>query len=338
MIYILIFQQSAVFFCIFRLVEEDIMAQKHQDNIAVAHQRIAPIIHRTPILTSDSLNTITGARLYFKCENFQKVGAFKMRGAANAVMSLSSADQKKGFATHSSGNHGQAVAMAAKLTGNTAYIVMPENAPKAKIAAVESYGGRITFCAPTETARQEACARIVEATGAHFIPPFNDWAVIYGQASCAKEIYEEYKDLDYLLCPVGGGGLAAGSILATQTYSPKTKVVLAEPENAADAHASFQQKKHIPVNNPQTIADGLKTSLGSLTFPIILRGATAITTVSEDEIIAAMRLIWERLKIICEPSCAPPLAAVLKNKEQYKNKSVGIIITGGNVDLSSLPF
>jgi threonine dehydratase len=284
------------------------------------------------------LNTMAGAKLFFKCENFQKVGAFKMRGATNAVLSMSPTEQKKGFATHSSGNHGQAVALAAKITGNPAHIVMPKNAPKAKIAAVQSYAGNITFCDNTEDARKSTSAQVVAHTGAHFIHPFNNWEVIYGQATCAKEVYEELPDLDYMLCPVGGGGLASGTLLTTQAFSPKTKVILAEPENAADAHASFTQKKHIPVNNPQTIADGLKTSLGDITFPIILNGAEAIITVTEEEIIAAMRLIWERLKIICEPSCAPPLAAVLKTPNVFKNKTVGIIITGGNVDLSALPF
>ena len=311
-----------------------------KQTIIHAQKRIKNLIHNTPILTSESINNISGAKLYFKCENFQKIGAFKMRGALNAVMSHSSKDIKKGFVTHSSGNHAQAVALSSKIMKTNAYIVMPKSAPKIKINAVKGYGADITFCENNENARKESCQKLIQKTGANFIHPYDNNRVIVGQATCSKEIYDisPKLNLDYILCPVGGGGLASGTILSTNFFSPKTKVILAEPKNASDAYMSFNEKKLIPVKNPKTIADGLMTSLSNKTFDIILGGAEKIITVSEEEIIFSMKLIWERMKIICEPSCAVPLAAVLKTKKTFKNKNVGIILTGGNVDLKNLPF
>ena len=311
-----------------------------KQTIIQAQKRIKNLIHNTPILTSESINNISGAKLYFKCENFQKIGAFKMRGALNAVMSHSSKDIKKGFVTHSSGNHAQAVALSSKIMKTNAYIVMPKSAPKIKINAVKGYGADITFCENNENARKESCQKLIQKTGANFIHPYDNNRVIAGQATCSKEIYDisPKLNLDYILCPVGGGGLASGTILSTNFFSPKTKVILAEPKNASDAYMSFNEKKLIPVKNPKTIADGLMTSLSNKTFDIILGGAEKIITVSEEEIIFSMKLIWERMKIICEPSCAVPLAAVLKTKKTFKNKNVGIILTGGNVDLKNLPF
>ena len=311
-----------------------------KQTIISAQKRIKNLIRNTPVLTSESINNISGANLYFKCENFQKIGAFKMRGALNAVMSHSSKDIKKGFVTHSSGNHAQAVALSSKIMKTKAYIVMPKSAPKIKINAVKGYGADITFCENNENARKESCQKLIQKTGANFIHPYDNNRVIAGQATCSKEIYDisPKLNLDYILCPVGGGGLASGTILSTNFFSPKTKVILAEPKNASDAHMSFNEKKLIPVKNPKTIADGLMTSLSNRTFNIILGGAEKIITVSEEEIIFSMKLIWERMKIICEPSCAVPLAAVLKTKKTFKNKNVGIILTGGNVDLKNLPF
>lgn len=311
-----------------------------KQTIIHAQKRIKNLIHNTPILTSESINNISGAKLYFKCENFQKIGAFKMRGALNAVMSHSSKDIKKGFVTHSSGNHAQAVALSSKIMKTNAYIVMPKSAPKIKINAVKGYGADITFCENNENARKESCQKLIQKTGANFIHPYDNNRVIAGQATCSKEIYDisPKLNLDYILCPVGGGGLASGTILSTNFFSPKTKVILAEPKNASDAYMSFNEKKLIPVKNPKTIADGLMTSLSNKTFDIILGGAEKIITVSEEEIVFSMKLIWERMKIICEPSCAVPLAAVLKTKKTFKNKNVGIILTGGNVDLKNLPF
>ena len=311
-----------------------------KQTIISAQKRIKNLIHNTPVLTSESINNISGANLDFKCENFQKIGAFKMRGALNAVMSHSSKDIKKGFVTHSSGNHAQAVALSSKIMKTNAYIVMPKSAPKIKINAVKGYGADITFCENNENARTRSCQKLIQKTGANFIHPYDNNRVIAGQATCSKEIYDisPKLNLDYILCPVGGGGLASGTILSTNFFSPKTKVILAEPKNASDAHMSFNEKKLIPVKNPKTIADGLMTSLSNRTFNIILGGAEKIITVSEEEIVFSMKLIWERMKIICEPSCAVPLAAVLKTKKTFKNKNVGIILTGGNVDLKNLPF
>ena len=304
-------------------------------NIELAHQRIKPFIHNTPVLTSDSINSIAGAELYFKCENFQKIGAFKMRGATNAILQLSSAQKEAGVITHSSGNHAQAVAKAAQLNGIEAQIVMPKTAPKVKVAAVKEYGGIITFCEPTLEARERTVEELVAAGNYTFIHPFDNDEVIIGQATCGKELIEEYSDLDSIICPVGGGGLLAGTALAAKYFRNDINVYAGEPEGADDAYQSFNAKKLIPQTKPNTIADGLLTSLGERNFEIILNDVRAIFTVDDREIIEAMRLIWERMKIIIEPSCAVPLAAILKNEEKFRYQRIGIILTGGNVDLDS---
>ena len=309
-----------------------------ENDIRRAHERILPHIHNTPVLTSQFINELTDAHLFFKCENFQKTGSFKRRGASNAIFSLKPEERLNGFATHSSGNHAQAVAYACKTAGVSAYIVMPRNAPKVKIDAVKNYGGNIVFCESNETARQEACAKIIQETNAVFIPPFDDLAVIAGQASCAKELIETHADLDYLLTPVGGGGLAAGTALSIKYFSPKTEIILGEPESVNDTYLSLKAGKIIPVSQTHTMADGLKTTVGKLNFEIIQNHVKEVITVSEDEISSAMRMIWERMKIVIEPSCAVPFAALLGRKAFFKNKKVGIILTGGNVDLGNLPF
>ncbi|MFZ9044452.1 MAG: threonine ammonia-lyase [Cyclobacteriaceae bacterium] len=307
-------------------------------DIKRAHQRISKLMYATPILTSHSIDKISGAHIHFKCENFQKTGSFKMRGASNAILSIRPEERKNGFATHSSGNHAQAVAFAAKEAGTKAYIVMPENAPEVKKKAVAGYGGEIVFCAPNEQARVDTCDKIIENTGATFIPPFDHPDIVAGQATCAKELIEEVNDLDIIMCPVGGGGLAAGTCLSTNYLSPTTEVILGEPETVNDTYLSLQKGEIVPVSNTPTIADGLKTTVGTLNFEIIKDIAKEVVTVSEEEIVNAMRLVWERMKIVIEPSCAVPFAALLKNKEYYAGKKVGIILTGGNVDLSKLPF
>ena len=310
----------------------------NKGDIIQSHYRISKWIHRTPILQSSSINKIAGAEIYFKCENFQKIGAFKMRGALNAVMSTKKQNLKKGFVTHSSGNHAQAVALSSNIANTKAYIVMPKGAPKIKIKAVRGYGAEVTLCDNNEDSRVRTCNKIIKETGANFIHPFDNDDVILGQSTCAKEIYEELPELDYIISPVGGGGLASGTILSTKFFSENTKVVLAEPQKANDAYESFINKQLIPVSNPNTIADGLKTSLSEKTFKIILDGTDQIVTIEEEEIVNSMKLIWERLKIVCEPSCSLPLAAVLKNKKKFKGNKIGLILTGGNVDVNNLPF
>jgi threonine dehydratase len=281
---------------------------------------------------------MTGAELFFKCENFQKVGAFKARGATNAVFSLDERETGKGVATHSSGNHAQALSWAASLRGMPAYIVMPENSSPVKISAVKDYGGIITFCKPTLAAREETLREVIAGTGAIEIHPYNNLRIIAGQATAAAELFEDVRDLDILLAPVGGGGLLSGTALSAHYFSPKTKVVAAEPEQANDAWQSFTQRKFIPSLHPDTIADGLRTSLGSLTFPVILEYVEEIVTVPEEAIVRAMRLIWERMKILIETSSAVPVAALMDGKVDGKGKKVGIIISGGNVDLDHLPW
>ena len=307
-------------------------------DIQEAAERIRPLIHRTPVLTSESINRMTGAQVFFKCENFQKAGAFKMRGAANAVLSLSNAERQQGVATHSSGNHGQALARAAQVVGSPAYIVMPTSAPEVKKRAVAEYGAEITFCEPTLAAREETLEQVVQRTGATVIHPYNNEQVIAGQGTAALELIEEVGALDVVMSPVGGGGLLSGTALATHGLLPQAEVIAGEPEGANDAYQSLQAGRIIPSSQPNTIADGLLTTLGDKTFPIIQEHVQEIITVSDTEIIAAMRLIWERMKIIVEPSCAVPLAAVQKKKDYFEGKRVGIILTGGNVDLTSLPF
>lgn len=306
--------------------------------LTAAHTRIQPFIHRTPVLTSESINAIAGCQLYFKCENFQKVGAFKMRGAMNAVLQLSSKEKAQGVATHSSGNHAAALALAAKLQGIKAYIVMPENAPEIKKKAVAGYGAEIIFCTPTLAARESTLAEVIQKTGAVFIPPYNHQHVIEGQSTAAKEFFEQTANLDVIMTPVGGGGLLAGTALAASVFSPNTAVIAAEPKGADDAYRSFYSGKLVESQVPNTIADGLLTTLGPINFEIIKKHVQSIITVDDNEIIAAMRLIWERMKIIVEPSCAVPLAVVLNNKEAFESRRVGIILSGGNVDLGKLPF
>ncbi|MEM9325551.1 MAG: pyridoxal-phosphate dependent enzyme [Bacteroidota bacterium] len=307
-------------------------------DIKRAHQRIERYIIRTPILTSHSINDLTGCEIAFKCENFQKIGAFKMRGAANAVFSYRPEDRANGFATHSSGNHAQAIALASQMANVPAYVVMPSNAPEVKKRAVAGYGAKIIFCEPTVEARESTCNQVISETGATFIHPFDDERIIAGQATATKELIEDEHDLDIVMTPVGGGGLAAGAALSVKYLTPTTQVILGEPEEVNDAHTSFKTGKLAPATNKPTIADGLKTPLGKLNFAIIQELVSDILLVSEEEIVAAMRLIWERMKIIIEPSCAVPLAAILRNKELFTGKKVGIILTGGNVDLGNLPF
>lgn len=303
-----------------------------------AASRIAPYVHRTPVLTSQSLDQISGANLFFKCENFQKVGAFKMRGATNAVLSLPEAERQKGVATHSSGNHAQAVALAAKLNGIKAWIVMPETAPEVKRKAVLGYGAEVIMCAPTLQAREDTLAKVVAETGANFIHPYNDYHVIAGQASAAIELMGEINDLDIIMTPVGGGGLLSGTALAVHELAPQINVIAGEPKGANDAWQSFNSGTLVPSVKPNTIADGLLTSLGPKTFGIIRKHVKDIITVDDDEIRAAMCLIWERMKIIVEPSSAVPFATLLQQKARFNGKKVGIILSGGNVDLGKLPF
>lgn len=314
------------------------MKQPNQKEIENAHKRIAPYLHETPILQSAHFNDEFNAKLYFKCENFQKTGSFKARGATNAVLSLTDAEKQKGVCTHSSGNHGAALAWAAKRTGVTCYVVVPENAPSVKLRAMRGYGAKITLCKPTLEAREAGLKEIQDTTGATFIPPYNHLKVIEGQASAAKELIQTIPDLDYIITPVGGGGLLSGSALSAHYFSPNTIVLGAEPVEADDAKQSLEAGKLIPQTGTQTVADGLRTSLGALTFPIIQQHVNDILLATEDEIIYAMRDSWERMKIIIEPSCAVPLATMRTQKNLFTNKKVGIIITGGNVDLATLPF
>jgi threonine dehydratase len=304
------------------------------EDIEKAHQRIAPYIHRTPVLTSSSINEIAGCEIYFKCENFQKIGAFKIRGGMNAALTLSADKLKNGLATHSSGNHAQAIALAARELGTKAYIVMPDNSPSVKVAAVKGYGAEITFCEPTQAARESTLQKIVEATGAEFIHPYDDYRVITGQATCAKELIEDAGPLDVVMAPVGGGGLLSGTCLATHYLSPGTIVYAAEPEGAADAVLSFKTGKIEKAPFVKTIADGLQTTLSEKTLDIIRKYVKEILLASEEDIKAALQLVFERMKIVVEPSSVVTLAAVLKNKEKFAGKRTGIILTGGNVDLA----
>ncbi|WP_421763665.1 threonine ammonia-lyase [Ekhidna sp.] len=307
-------------------------------DIKRAHQRISKYIYNTPVMTSANLDVFSGCQMFFKCENFQKVGAFKMRGAANAIFSYRPEDRTNGFACHSSGNHGQAVAMAAKLAGAKAYIVMPKNASTVKINAVKGYDAEVIFCEPNDASRTKTCEEVVAKTGATLIHPFNDYNIIAGQATAAKELIEELDDLDAIITPVGGGGLAAGTSLVAHFLDPNMEVYLGEPELVDDAYQSLKAGKIIPNKTSETIADGLKTTIGQKNFDILKEHVKEVFTVSEEEIIQAMKLIWERMKIVIEPSCAVPFAAILKNPKVFSDKRVGIILTGGNVDLTKLPF
>ena len=303
-----------------------------------AYDRVKPYVHRTPILTSKNLNRISDSNLFFKCENFQKVGAFKFRGACNAIYSMEPSALVNGVATHSSGNHAQALALAAAMKEVPAYIVMPRTAPVVKKDAVRGYGAEIIECEPTLQARKNMLAEVLAKTGAEYVPPYNDYRIICGQATAAIELIEEKDDLDAIITPVGGGGLLAGASLATMYFSPTTKVYAGEPEGADDAFRSFHKGEIVPNESVNTIADGLLTNLGDKNFGIIKKGVEGIFTVSDEEIVSAMKLIWERMKIVVEPSGAVPFAALLKNKEVFHGKKVGVILSGGNVDLSKLPF
>lgn len=303
-------------------------------SIEAAAIRIAPYIHNTPIMTCKSINELYGLDLYFKCENFQKIGAFKIRGGMNASLQLTKEQLEKGVATHSSGNHAQALAFAAKMLGIKAYIVMPESSPQVKVNAVRGYGAEVTICASNQAARESTLEAIVERTGATFIHPYDNDEVITGQATCVKEIIEAIPDIEIVITPVGGGGLLSGTCLGAHYFKPGLKVYAGEPEGAADAVLSIQSGKVEKAPFVNTIADGLMTTLSERTLEIIKAHVADIILVSEDEIKAALRLVYERMKIIIEPSCAVPLAAVLKNADLYKGKKVGIILTGGNVDLS----
>ena len=307
-------------------------------DVLLAHARIHPHVHRTPVLTCATLDRATGARLHFKCENFQRVGAFKARGATNAVFSLGEEEARAGVVTHSSGNHAAALAMAAGRRGIPAHIVMPEDAPQVKKDAVAAYGGRIVFCAPTLEAREATCARIVAETGARLVHPYDDERVIAGQGTAALELLEEVPDLDVVITPVGGGGLLSGTAIAVAGLASRTRVIGAEPDGADDAFRSFRSGARVPMVDPRTIADGLRTSLGETTFPIIQRLVDDIVTVSEAGIVDAMRQVLCFMKIVIEPSAAVPLAALTERRVDLAGRRVGIVLSGGNVDLDHLPW
>jgi threonine dehydratase len=308
------------------------------NSVREAHQRIEGVIRCTPVLTSRLLNDITGASLFFKCENFQKTGAFKFRGATNAVLSLTEDERLKGVSTHSSGNHGASLARAAQLLGVSAHVVMPDNAPEVKQKAVRDYGGIIHFCHPTLDARQSALDQVVEKHGCVFVPPYDDNRIIAGQGTVALEVSRQVPEADVVMTPVGGGGLLAGVALATRALSHTTSIYGAEPAGADDAYRSFKSGVRVTEHTPVTIADGLLTTLGELNFEIIQQTVDDILCVSEQSIVAAMRLIWTRMKLIVEPSAAVPLAAVLMNKALFSGKQVVIVLSGGNVDLDKLPW
>jgi threonine dehydratase len=309
------------------------------ESIHKAYETIKPYINVTPVLTSASTNAKLGTKLFFKCENFQKAGAFKYRGATYAISNLENDAALKGVCTHSSGNHAQAISLAASTRNISAHVVMPDNSPKAKINAVKSYGGKITFCKPTLEARESALREVQNDTGATFVHPYNDYNIIHGQSTCYFEMLQQLEQApDYVIVPVGGGGLLSGTLLSAHYFSPKTKVIGAEPIMANDAWQSFKNKEFVPSVNPDTIADGLKTSLGTLTFPIIMDYTHDIITVSENTIKDAMYWVWERMKIVIEPSAAVSLAVIMENSKMFKNKNVAVIFSGGNVDLDHLPW
>lgn len=310
----------------------------YRDTIIASQKNISPFIHRTPVLTSQLINKITEADIFFKCENFQKMGAFKMRGAINAIMQLTDSQKEKGVVTHSSGNFAQALSLAAKKLGVKAYIVMPSSAPIVKQNAVLSYHGKITISKPTLKSRKQEANKIADKTGATFIHPSNNIDVIIGNSTSALELLEDFSDLDYIITPVGGGGLLSGTALSSYYFSEKCTVIGAEPFEVDDAYRSLKSGEIESNSTTKTIADGLKTQLGDINFPIIQKHVNKIIRVTEKDITEAMLLIWERMKIIIEPSSAVAFAAILKNKNNFKNKKVGIIISGGNVDLTKLPF
>ena len=308
------------------------------DDVLVAHERVAPYIHRTPVLTSRFIDDLAGARLFFKCENLQKAGAFKVRGASNAVFGLSDEQAAKGVATHSSGNHALSLSYAAGRRGIPCHVVMPRTAPQAKKDAVIGYGGTITECEPSTSSREAVFAEVEARTGADFVHPYNDPRLIAGQATCSRELLEQAEGLDAVIAPLGGGGMISGTCLTISTIAPDVKVYAGEPEQADDAARSFKAGHIIADDAPNTVADGLKVPLKDLTWHFVSNHVSDILTVSEQEIVDAMRLIWARMKIVMEPSSAVPLAAILKNKDVFAGQRVGVIITGGNVDLDKLPW
>ncbi len=308
------------------------------DDVVHAHSRITPHIHRTPVLTSSYFNELTGAELFFKCENFQKAGAFKVRGASNAVFGLSEAEAENGVCTHSSGNHALSLSYAAGRRGIACNVVMPRTAPEAKKAAVRGYGGIITECEPSTSSREAVFAEVQAKTGGNFVHPYNDPRVIAGQGTCARELMEQTGGLDMVVAPIGGGGMISGTCLTLSNIAPETQIIASEPEQADDAYRSFKAGHIIADDAPVTIADGLKVPLKELTWHFVSNHVTDILTASEQEIIDAMKLTWQRMKLVMEPSCAVPLATILKNKEKFAGKRVGVIITGGNVDLDKLPW
>ena len=313
------------------------------EDMKAAHERVKPHIHRTPVLTSSYLDELTGAQLFFKCENFQKAAAFKVRGACNAVFGLSDADAAKGVCTHSSGNHALSLSYAAGRRGIPCNVVMPRTAPQAKKDAVRGYGGKITECEPSTSSREAVFAEVQAATGGNFVHPYNDPRVIAGQGTCSRELLEQVQadhggGLDMVVAPIGGGGMISGTCLTLSNIAPEVQIIAAEPEQADDACRSFKAGHIIADDAPDTVADGLKVPLKELTWHFVSNHVTDILTASEDEIIDAMKLIWKRMKIVMEASSAVPLATVLKNKDRFAGKRVGIIVTGGNVDLDLLPW
>ncbi|MEJ6068966.1 pyridoxal-phosphate dependent enzyme [Psychrobacter sp. 16-Bac2893] len=312
------------------------------DDMLEAHERIKPYIHRTPVLTSRFLNELAGCEMFFKCENFQKAGAFKVRGASNAVFGLSDEDAKNGVCTHSSGNHALSLSYAAGRRGIPCNVVMPHSAPEAKKAAVRGYGGIITECQPSTTSREEVFAKVQAETGGDFVHPYNDPRVIAGQATCSREFLEQMEEIgekpDMVVAPIGGGGMISGTCLTLSNLAPDVKIYAAEPLNADDAARSFKAGHIIADDAPNTVADGLKVPLKDLTWHFVSNYVTDILTATEEEIVEAMKLTWTHMKIVIEPSCAVPLAVILKNKDVFAGKKVGVIITGGNVDLDKLPW
>ena len=307
-------------------------------DIELAHERIRPFIHRTPILTNSSLNKLAGAELFFKCENFQKAGSFKIRGATNTVELLSDSELKRGIATTSSGNHGAALSMAVSRRGGSTKVVMPRNTPKIKVENVKRNGGEVVWCEPDQKFRESVLNDVVEETAATVVHPYNDERIMAGQGTCAKEILEDVPTIDCIVSPVSGGGLLSGSLVAAKNMKNSVKVFGAEPEEADDAYQSLKQGKIVPNKTINTICDGLRAEIGSKTFPVIQNLVDEIIPVSEKDIIESLQMIWERMKIIVEPSCSISLALILKNKMMFKNKNVGLIMSGGNVDLNKLPW
>ncbi len=307
-------------------------------DIEAAHERISPLIHRTPVFTNSSLNKLSGAELYFKCDNFQKVGSFKIRGATNTVEQLTIEELNRGVATTSSGNHGAALSMAVTRRGGKTKVVMPNNTPEIKVNNVERNGGEVVWCEPEQESRESVLKELIEKTGAVVVHPYNDERIMAGQGTCAKELLEDYQDLDTIVSPVSGGGLLSGTLLSSKALKGNIQVFGAEPVEADDAYRSLKLGKIVPNETINTICDGLRAQIGALTFPVIADLVDDIITVTEEEIIDSMRMIWERLKMIVEPSSSIALGAILKNKDKFNGKKVGLIISGGNVDLDHLPW